>query len=80
VSAAARREWGQRVVTGLEWQFGPLVGTRIEVHAGAPYRRAIAPLLGQRGAELDAPLAHLVIGQQLAWYRANPYAAPEASA
>jgi hypothetical protein len=63
-------EWGERLVAGLERRFDSLPGARFEVHAGVHYRRAIAPGLERRGATIDAPLAHLRLGEQIAWYNA----------
>jgi hypothetical protein len=69
LSASERRAWGERVVDGLERQFGCLAGMIFEIHAGALYRHAIGPGLAQRGASLQAPLGGLALGSQLAWYR-----------
>lgn len=37
IPKAARREWGQRVVSQLESRFGSLDGAEFEVHAGDEY-------------------------------------------
>jgi hypothetical protein len=66
--ASERGAWGERTVEALERHHGSLNGVTLEVHAGAAYRRAIEPPLIRCGARVEAPLAALSIGQQLAWY------------
>lgn len=47
-------------------------GATVEVHAGAPYVEALTDALVSRfGLTIEAPLAGLFIGQQLAWYKAR---------
>jgi hypothetical protein len=43
--AAARRGWGERVVGELEGRLGGVGDRTLEIHAGAAYVRAVAPLL-----------------------------------
>jgi len=71
LTALERRGWGEDVVSALERQFGTLDGMMFEVHAGAPYRDAIAPGFAIRGASLEVPLDGLALGSQLAWYHAH---------
>jgi len=71
LTAAQRREWGERVARQLEEKLGPIAGTTFELHAGAVYRRAIEPGIAERGGVVTAPLARLGQGEQLAWYRAS---------
>jgi hypothetical protein len=71
LSAAERRAWGERVVDALAKRLDALTRTIFEVHAGSHYRAAIAAPLGRRGARIEAPLAHLGLGRQLAWYDAH---------
>lgn len=54
--------WAERVVGQLRSR-GHL-GDELVLHAGDAYRRP----LGRRGLRLQAPLAGLGIGEQLAWY------------
>jgi hypothetical protein len=68
--AQKRREWGERVVTALQERFAPLKGKVFEVHAGAPYRDAIADPLTRAGASITNPLDGLPVGRQLHWYDA----------
>jgi len=72
LSAGERAAWGERTVEELQRYYGSLSSMTFEVHAGAAYRRAIAPPLTRRGASIEAPLAALSIGQQLAWYASQP--------
>ena len=69
LSAVGRRRWGERVVTALVERFGPLDHMIFEVHAGEAYRWAIEPGVLARRARLEAPLAGLPLGAQLAWYK-----------
>jgi hypothetical protein len=62
---------GQKVVEGLASRFGSLDGSLFEVHAGAAYRQAIERPLERLGSRVAAPLGHLRLGQQLAWYAAH---------
>ena len=78
LTASQRRAWGQQVVRALERRFGDLSGITFEVHAGGAYRRAIEPAIKARGAQLDAPLAHVPLGSQPAWYQARLSVRPAA--
>jgi hypothetical protein len=71
LNAAARRRWGERVISALVKRFGPIENMIFEVHAGEAYRRALEPGLLAQGARLEAPLAGLLVGAQLAWYNAR---------
>jgi hypothetical protein len=71
LSAVERRAWGERVVDALADRFVVLTGAVFEVHAGSDYRTAIAGPLERHGAAIYVPLAHLRLGQQLAWYAAR---------
>lgn len=68
LSAAERRSWGERVLAQLkaEVEVGP--GREFEIHAGAPYSRALAPGLRALGAQVTLPLEGLSLGKQLQWY------------
>jgi hypothetical protein len=68
LSAREQEEWGRQVVQDLVETLGPLEGLLFEVHAGAPYRRAIAAPLSLEGAKLVNPLEGLRFGEQLSWY------------
>ena len=70
LSAAERRAWGERVVEALTKRLTVLDAT-FEVHAGSHYLTAIEAPLERCGARIEAPLAHLRLGQQLAWYAAH---------
>ena len=70
-SAAYRRAWGKFVAAQLAECERELRGCTVEVHAGAAYLEPLqAPLAGM-GATIVTPLAHLSIGQQLAWYNSR---------
>ena len=66
--AAERRRWGEHVAADLSDRFGALTRATFEVHAGAPYRDAIAAPLARLGARITAPLAHIPLGEQPRWY------------
>jgi hypothetical protein len=65
---ATRRAWGRRVVDELAAYFRAIHGATFEVHAGAPYRDAIAAPLARHRARITAPLEHRSFGEQLQWY------------
>ena len=71
LSAAGRRRWGERVTSDLVERFGSVEDMVFEAHAGEAYRRAIKPGLLANAARLEAPLAGLPLGAQLAWYDAR---------
>jgi hypothetical protein len=71
LGATARRQWGGRVIRGLVERLGPLERMIFEVHAGEAYRHAIEPGVLANGGRLEAPLARLPLGAQLAWYKAR---------
>ncbi len=77
--AAYRAAWGRWVSERLDLLAGPLSGTVVEIHAGAPYVQAIAPHLTAKGAAVVTPLDGLSMGQRLGWYAAHG-AAPAAPA
>lgn len=66
-----RHAWGQKVGEQLERATGSLDGKLVEVHAGAAYVEAIAPVLRGLGADLHDTLAGLSIGRRLSWYLQN---------
>ncbi len=69
LSLAERAAWGRAVIAQLSSRMGSLSGRILEIHAGTPYRGSIALATRETELELEAPLAHLTLGQQLAWYR-----------
>ncbi|MFL1596232.1 hypothetical protein NQ854_25405 [Rhodococcus ruber] len=69
--AAYRAAWGRWVAERLDLLAGPLPGTVVEIHAGAPYVQAIAPHLTAKGAAVVTPLDGLSMGQRLGWYTAH---------
>ena len=72
IRSEQRREWGEGVAASLEEHYGSLRGAVFQVHAGAPYRRAIVPPLSVIGASITAPLERLPLGAQLQWYTNQP--------
>ncbi|WP_157845282.1 MULTISPECIES: DUF6884 domain-containing protein [Pseudofrankia] len=70
--AGYRRAWGQFVGMQLASLLGDLRGLMIEVHAGAVYLDPLRSPLEELGARLSAPLGHLRLGEQLAWYGITP--------
>ncbi len=71
LTARQREAWGDRIAIELTDRFP--AGTVLWFHAGALYRKAIAPVVVH---QVRFPLATLGIGQQLAWYRQHA-SAPE---
>lgn len=69
-SPGYRKAWGEFVAAQLEQREHALGGRTIEVHAGAAYAGPLRAPLAARGAMLAVPLAHLGLGEQLAWYNA----------
>ena len=83
-SPGYRKAWGQFVAAQLEQGEHALRGRGIEVHASAAYVDPLRVPLAARGAMLAVPVAHLRLGEQLAWYhsgaaRASPVRAPLAA-
>jgi len=71
MSAAARREWSEQVLQQIDAAIGKMQDTVVEVHAGKEYRDfGLVDGLKRRGAKVELPVAHLGLGQQLAWYKA----------
>ena len=68
MSGDYRRTWGDWCATRLAHLAGPLTGKTIEIHAGATYVDSVRVQLEAWGAIVEAPLAGLAQGQQLAWY------------
>jgi hypothetical protein len=62
---AERRAWGDRVAREV-LSAGP---DRVVIFAGARYREDVLPQLERAGVVVDAPLAGLAIGKQLAWLK-----------
>lgn len=80
-SSGYRRAWGEFVVAQLDCLEPSLHGRTVEVHAGAAYVDPLRQPLAARGAAITTPMAHLGLGQQLAWYaRARPTHASATSA
>ncbi|WKW98892.1 MULTISPECIES: DUF6884 domain-containing protein [Rhodococcus] len=69
--AAYRAAWGRWVAERLDLLGGPLPGTVVEIHAGAPYVQALSPHLVAKGASVVTPLDGLSLGQRLGWYAAH---------
>lgn len=70
MDALGRAWWGLRVARELELKLCPrhvLQDLVVEIHAAAAYLQALDSL-EDAGARIEAPLAGLGIGQQLAWY------------
>ena len=67
-----RWAWGEWCTARLASLVGPLHGTTVEIHAGRAYVDAITPSLTRFGARVELPLAHLRMGEQLAWYAGPP--------
>lgn len=67
-SRQERRDWSRRVVRDLRQRVGSLNGTVAEIHAGDEYRAyGLVDGLIAEGAEVDAPVAGLPLGKQLAF-------------
>jgi hypothetical protein len=67
-SPGYRKAWGQFVAAQLDAREHALRRRRIEVHASAAYVDSLRAPLAGRGAGLALPVAHLRLGEQLAWY------------
>jgi hypothetical protein len=67
-SPGYRKAWGQFVAAQLDEREHALRRRMIEVHAGAAYVDPLRAPLADRGAVLTLPVAHLRLGEQLAWY------------
>jgi hypothetical protein len=78
-SPGYRKAWGEFVAAALEQGEHSLRGRTVEVHAGAAYVDPLRAPLAARGATLDAPLAHLRQGEQLAWYGKHAPRSPASS-
>jgi len=70
-TANQRRVWAQGVVAQLQaWEAATGVQPVYYFHAGKNYREYLLPAFAGRAVE---PLAHLGIGQMLAWYKERGY-------
>lgn len=63
-----RRDWGRKVARQLEEALGPLPGRAFDIHAGAPYVKAVEAAVGPKGAVIIDQLKGLPFGQRLSWY------------
>lgn len=70
---AELRQWSLDAGHSAYQVFGEaILGSTVEVHAGARYVAALRDALVRRfDVTLDVPLVGLAIGQQLAWYKAR---------
>lgn len=81
LSAPERRKWAYRVCHHFHVEFptvkatvpdpmvaGELERTVVELHAGAPYRELVFPILEFLGYEVQVPLVNKGIGEQKAFY------------
>jgi hypothetical protein len=69
-SRQERRDWSRGVVRELQQCLGSLNGTVFEIHAGNDYRAyGLVDGLIAGGARVEVPVAGLLLGQQLAFYR-----------
>lgn len=62
--SATLRAWRTQVERDLRM----IAPSRVELHAGAAYAKALQPVLDELGIELELPLEGMGIGEQLAWY------------
>ena len=54
-----------------------MAGKTVEIHAGASYYKfGLMQGLRSQGAKVNIPLAHALLGEQLAWYNSQAGAAP----
>jgi hypothetical protein len=70
MTVSQRREWSADVAA----RFLEILeqGSRVTILAGKKYREFVEPFLQEHGYEVQVPLAHLGIGQQIQWLqRAN---------
>ena len=63
-----RVKWGERVVTQLQDQLGPLEGRVFELLASRLYGDPLEPSLAKSGARLVRPLRHVTLYQEPGWY------------
>lgn len=64
-------QWAEHVRLGVENirnRFGPHTVLELEVHAGAPYVKALAAVLPDR-CQITHPVQGLQIGELLRWYK-----------
>jgi hypothetical protein len=70
-SRPQRERWSQEVLDALEGEFGNLGRVVFEAHAGTAYLdHGLAAGLEARGAVVERPTAGLLLGEQLAFYKA----------
>jgi hypothetical protein len=60
-----RQAWANRVLAKLLPEIADV--KRVVLFAGRRYREFLVEPLAQRGIKVEAPLAHLKIGEQLHW-------------
>lgn len=75
-SATYRTAWAAWVAERLELLTGSPAGKVIEIHAGAPYVRAIEGPLTAKGATVLDRLAGLGFGARLQWYHSQDGSPP----
>jgi len=68
--AIDRREWASQVIEQIS-EIGCDPNTVLQIFAGQKYRKYLLPGLQGAGYTFNIPLAHLGIGQQLAWFKSH---------
>lgn len=66
-----RKEWADKAFDQMENRLRLREFDKIFFHAGKKYREHLIPKLENLGIHCEAPLKHLGIGKQKAWYKEN---------
>lgn len=69
MNSKERREWAEITFAQMKNNLPLKEITKIYFHAGKKYREYLIPKLEEAGISCEAPLAHLGIGKQKAWYK-----------
>ena len=68
MSDSEQMKWAERVLAQLNSKLPMREISKVFFHAGLAYRTHLTRMLESRGIQCIAPLEHLSIGEQIAWY------------
>lgn len=62
-----RSQWASKTAFSIVHHFGS--NSQFECHMGQQYLKLLGVALSDHGAEVEAPLSGLEVGQRLRWYK-----------
>jgi hypothetical protein len=71
MNSQERKQWAQMTFVQINSKLSLKDVGKIFFHAGKKYREHLIPKIREIGIPCEAPLAHLKIGEQMAWYNSQ---------